>query len=345
MCLTVYFGFCFKEATMISIIVPVYNTVDYIDSCISSILSQTYGDIEIIVIDDCSNDGSSEKVDYWAQKDERIRVVHKNANKGVSDSRNMGLYLAKGDYIGFVDSDDWIEPEMYESLYCLIKNSYADVAFCGYNRVMKDKTRITFPDYSMGTIVSREKALLYCIPQRDEGRYDLFIWDKLFSRKAIMNEGLPILFDKDVWYCEDVLWLINVLLKCERIVLCNKSLYNYRVGRIGNTWSKISGHENLEYCNQALRSNSLIYKKLKDAKSLSANNAFQRVLFYQKYAIETSIQLGNTVKFREYSKGYLRDVIKWFIKNRTWIGFKWSVRQLRDYVKSTVKSVGMNNHP
>ena len=105
---------------LISIIVPVYNVEKYVEKCINSIINQTYKNLQIILVDDGSKDNSGKICDEFKLKDNRIEVIHKN-NGGLSDARNAGLKLAKGDYIGFVDSDDYIEADMYETLYNLIK--------------------------------------------------------------------------------------------------------------------------------------------------------------------------------------------------------------------------------
>ena len=114
---------------MISIIVPVYKVEPYIHQCIRSILNQTYRDIEILLIDDGSTDKCGEICEEYARIDSRIQVFH-TENKGLSAARNLGLMEAKGEYIGFVDSDDWIEPDMYESLLRQLGESEADISAC-----------------------------------------------------------------------------------------------------------------------------------------------------------------------------------------------------------------------
>ena len=115
---------------MISIIVPVYNVEPYLRKCLDSILDQTYRDLEILIIDDGSTDGSGAICDEYAGKDDRIKVFH-TENKGLSAARNLGLDNASGDWIGFVDSDDWIEPDMYEVLLRKAEETGADVVECG----------------------------------------------------------------------------------------------------------------------------------------------------------------------------------------------------------------------
>lgn len=117
--------------TIISIIVPVYNVELYLRQCLDSILSQTFKDWECILIDDGSTDSSPSICDEYVSRDSRFKVAHK-INEGLSSARNEALKLAKGEYIGFVDSDDWIEPEMYEVLYSNIKEYNADISMVGY---------------------------------------------------------------------------------------------------------------------------------------------------------------------------------------------------------------------
>lgn len=123
----------------LSIIVPVYNVEKYLPKCIDSILAQTFTDFELILIDDGSPDECGEICDEYAIKDSRIKVIHQK-NQGVSSARNAGLDIATGTYLGFVDSDDWIEPEMYEVMIKTVKEKNSDVVICGFNYVNPDDT-------------------------------------------------------------------------------------------------------------------------------------------------------------------------------------------------------------
>ena len=118
---------------LISIIVPVYNVKNYLEKCLQSICGQTYKNLEIILIDDGSSDGSGELCNLFAQRDGRIKVIHQT-NAGQSAARNRGLAVAQGELLGFVDSDDWIEPDMYEFLYHLLKENGADISICSHYR-------------------------------------------------------------------------------------------------------------------------------------------------------------------------------------------------------------------
>ena len=117
---------------MISIIIPIYNVEKYLSKCIESLVGQTYKDIEIILINDGSPDHCLSICEQYSKKDNRIIVIDQE-NKGVSAARNAGLKMAKGEYIGFVDPDDWIAPEMYESMHSAMKETNADLCICGYD--------------------------------------------------------------------------------------------------------------------------------------------------------------------------------------------------------------------
>ena len=118
---------------LISIITPVYNVEKYLPQCIDSVIAQTFSDWELILVDDGSTDRSGAICDEYAAKDARVRVIHKE-NSGQADSRNIALRMARADLIGYVDSDDWIEPDMYEVLYRTMTETGADISVCGYSR-------------------------------------------------------------------------------------------------------------------------------------------------------------------------------------------------------------------
>ena len=126
------------DEKLVSVIIPAYNIEDYIGRCLDSIISQTYKNLEIIVVDDGSRDYTGEILDNYAKKDRRIKVIHKE-NGGVSSARNKGIEAAEGDYIGFIDGDDLIEPGMYKTLVDLLEEENADIAHCGYQMVFPDR--------------------------------------------------------------------------------------------------------------------------------------------------------------------------------------------------------------
>ena len=127
------------ENPKISVIVPVYKVEAYLDKCVRSIMDQTYRNLEIILVDDGSPDDCPAMCDAWAEKDSRIRVIHKE-NGGLSDARNAGMAVATGEYIGFIDSDDYIAPDMYRLLLERMTADGSDIAACGVEMVFEDGT-------------------------------------------------------------------------------------------------------------------------------------------------------------------------------------------------------------
>ena len=131
-----------KEKPLISVIVPIYKVEKYLNKCVKSIINQTYKNLEIILVDDGSPDNCGKICDKLAERDDRIRIIHKK-NGGLSSARNAGIEIANGEYIGFVDSDDYIDNDMFETLYNNIKDNNADLSIIGYqietidNKVIK----------------------------------------------------------------------------------------------------------------------------------------------------------------------------------------------------------------
>lgn len=141
---------------LVSVVVPVYNVEKYLARCVESILKQTYENLEIILVDDGSLDQSGVMCDEWAQRDPRVKVVHKR-NGGLSDARNKGVEVATGDFIGFVDSDDYIAVDMYETLVRLIREKDADVSICGVSDVYPD--RVECPGTAAVSVMTSDEVL------------------------------------------------------------------------------------------------------------------------------------------------------------------------------------------
>ena len=160
------------NAPLISVVVPVYKVENYLDRCVESLLAQTYQNLEIILVDDGSPDSCPALCDEWGKRDERIVVIHK-PNGGLSDARNAGVLAAHGDYIGFVDSDDYVAPDMYESLYAHLIEADADVSICGIADVYFDHTenpseiiRTTMTSQEVLSDMLLNKTLTVCVPPR-----------------------------------------------------------------------------------------------------------------------------------------------------------------------------------
>ena len=164
---------------LISIIVPVYNTRQYLDKCVESIVKQTYDNIEVLLIDDGSTDGSDKLCDKWLKKDNRIKVYHKR-NGGLSDARNFGLEHATGEYIGFVDSDDWVDRKMYEVLLNGCERHNVDVGCCNRIRVFARSTKKEVAIKENGC-VDKTDALVFLLEHFDPSACNKIFKKKLFS--------------------------------------------------------------------------------------------------------------------------------------------------------------------
>ncbi|WP_347007586.1 glycosyltransferase family 2 protein [Enterococcus durans] len=200
----------------ISIIVPVYNVEQYLEKCINSILAQTFRDIEILLVDDGSTDNSGEICDNYAKIDPRVKVIHKE-NGGLSDARNAGIKLAKGEYIGFIDSDDYIDEDMYEFLYTNIKKYNADLATCGIYDVHKDKEIKKLPYFAK--LIDREEAIELVL---DAKIIVANAVNKLY-KKDLFNE---VLYPKDT-IAEDAAVILQIINQCNRIYADTTQKYYY----------------------------------------------------------------------------------------------------------------------
>jgi glycosyltransferase, family 2 len=212
---------------LLSIIVPVYNVAQYLEQCISSLVNQSYQMLEILLIDDGSSDGSSMICDEWAQKDERIRVFHIE-NHGVSYARNIGLKHARGAYIGFVDSDDWIDLDMYDIMVKQLIVSQADICAGGY--VHEFESRSTYPlKIEKEQTLLRDTALLQIFGSKQPKILGWGIWDKLFSRKVIEQ----LRFREDITHAEDMLFFWQAMKRVKILDYIPLFMYHYRM-RVGS---------------------------------------------------------------------------------------------------------------
>lgn len=211
---------------MISVIVPIYNVEKYLDRCITSIISQTYKDLEIILVDDGSTDTSGEICDRYASEDSRIVVIHKQ-NGGLSDARNAGLVRATGDYIGYVDGDDWIEPDMYELMVTNCMSAGADVAACRYKEVYPD--RCVDGSTDMIKTLSKEETLeIYLCGDAQVKIYNS-VWSKLFKKELVKDYRFPV-----GQKSEDIMYTTKAFCNMNKCVYIDKALYNYVRGRVGS---------------------------------------------------------------------------------------------------------------
>lgn len=208
---------------LVSVIVAVYNIEEYLPRCVDSILAQTYRNLEIILVDDGSKDQSGSICDSYAEKDRRIKVIHKK-NGGLSDARNAGMDAASGEYIGFVDGDDWIDPNMYEMLFSALKDKRADLAVCRYRQISRTRTLDGSVDRAI--LFEAQEALQVYVEEREEYAIQNAAWNKLY-RKELLEGNL---FPEGRWY-EDIVFATEALARAGRCIYLDIALYNYIIDR------------------------------------------------------------------------------------------------------------------
>lgn len=214
------------KETLLSVIIPVYNVEEYLVKCVDSILGQTYQNLEVILVNDGSTDTSGSICDAFVQKDSRVRVIHKE-NGGLSSARNAGLDAAKGEYISFIDSDDWIEPNAYAHLLGLMERCQVKLV-CGGNMDVYGETG----ERKLGLTPEKEEVIT---AEEMVGR--MFLWqgcdssvcDKIFHRSLLENFRFP-----EGKVSEDVAITYKIVLGAETVAMSNLPFYNYyhRTGSI-----------------------------------------------------------------------------------------------------------------
>jgi len=209
---------------LISIIIPIYNVEKYLETCIDSVLTQTFTDFECILVNDGSPDNSPKICDEYAKKDERIKVIHKE-NGGLSSARNAGLDVALGEWIGFVDSDDWVDPEMFNVLYQNAIKHDADVSICGVMRVSEGREIIQPMDKrDLNVVLTPKETLLLMFHWKSF--MDGYSVNKLFKKRVIKKKNLR--FSETVRYMEDVLFCYDVFKNVDKVHYTSQPYYFYR---------------------------------------------------------------------------------------------------------------------
>lgn len=233
---------------MVSIIIPVYNVEKYIDRCMRSVVDQTYKELEIILVDDGSTDDSGRKCEKWVMHDPRIKVYHKS-NGGLMSAWKYGVEKSSGDYIGFVDSDDWIDSDMYETLLRHIEAQQADLALCGIVKDFEDgkaseKETILLNKavYSRAEIVKEIYPMAICCGQTGSRGISPNRVTKLFKRWLIVDvmRDCP----DDVSIGEDLVTTVSAITRCSRLcVIHDFHPYHYRI----NSESMIQKYSDAKY--------------------------------------------------------------------------------------------------
>ena len=314
------------KGPLISVIIPIYRTEKYLHRCLDSVISQTYTNLEIILVDDGSPDNCGKICDEYAAKDKRVRVIHQ-ANQGLPGARNTGLEIATGEYIGFVDSDDYIEPDMYEYLYGLIIKDKAAFSMCN---VFDAKG---FHLHKQG----KQAYLLIGALDIFPFHHWFYAWNKLYRRDFIAD----LRFNTTTSYGEDGLFIFELIKTNAPVAVGNQAEYHYCFNQNSNALTAIfqPKHLNrialLEQCLQYAKEHNMTLYCQQRAKIPFLNVS----KWLSQIAFMDSPDLKSAAFLTEYIKKHFRQFL--FMRCIGWkqklfvlaacINFNWARKILRFY--------------
>ena len=280
-----------QEKALISIIIPVYKVEKYLEKCIQSVINQTYENLQIILVDDGSPDNCGKICDEYAQKDHRIEVIHKS-NGGLSDARNKGLEIAKGEYIGFIDSDDYIESDMYEVLYNLLKQYNAYVSICNFYTVSQGKIAIKNAENGIkeyNRIEILKEVLL-------DNNIQSYAWNKLYKKELFDEIKYPV--GKKY---EDIGTTFYLLEKCNKVVVTGKPEYYY-INRQDSIVNNVTETTITDYIELIMQRYDYIEENIKELSSYN-KDYLKRILKTAEQDIKNLNEVGDYTK-RKYEELY-----------------------------------------
>lgn len=216
----------------VSIILPIYNVEKYLDRCMDSLLNQTLKDIEIIMVDDGSPDNCPQMCDEYAKKDNRVKVVHKK-NAGLGFARNSGLDVAKGEYIAFVDSDDYVGLNMYKTLYDRAEADKCDAVFCGFRTELKQNKWVYSDEVDADKLWRGKDVQLFMLDMiasgagvKAERLYQMSVWHSIYKRSIIEDNHLRFVSEREV-ASEDIPFQVDYLSKANTVAYIKEMYYSY----------------------------------------------------------------------------------------------------------------------
>ena len=223
-----------EKRAKVSVIVAAYNAEKSLGRCVEALLAQRLGDIEVVLVDDGSSDGTGGICDGYARRDDRVRALHQ-PNRGCGAARNSGARVARGEYIGFADADDWIEPEMYSLLYSRAIAAGADIAMCDYFRERGgSERRASRVDPAFLGVESFNKDTMAREPRKRSFFGAVVCWNKIFRREFYES---TVSFAEDISIAEDVPAVFKALARARRICAVDRKLYHYHA--VGESSSRV----------------------------------------------------------------------------------------------------------
>lgn len=314
-----------RENSCISVIVPVYCVEQYLEKCVSSIVNQTYKNLEIILVDDGSPDNCPQLCDDWQKKDKRIRVIHKE-NGGLSDARNAGLRASSGELVMFVDSDDWIAPEMAEKMEFAMRTYHADMVLCQFAKVFPDGREVKWFSAGKDVAVYGQRELLDKLVRDEE--ISNHVWRRLYKRKLIPDD----IFPKGKNY-EDIYVMAEITKRCNTFVSLNSAYYHYRQNENGilqdKSYKNMSDY--LDALEKSYRDIESTYPELKieidHAKARTTTYVWEDLHTSKKVTEKERIVLKQKIK--SWGENLSPDAVaKMSWRNRTYYKFIMSHREL-----------------
>ncbi len=310
---------------VVSIIIPAYNIENYIEKTLDSVLVQTYGNLEVIIVNDGSKDNTASIIDSFAQKDSRIKVIHKE-NGGVTSARLAGISVATGDYIGFVDGDDYIEPNMFELLVNNAIKYNADISHCGYQMVFPNRVDYY---YNTGKIVEQDNI---------KGINDLLrgefiepgLVNKLYRRDLVKSFVESDIMDKSIKINEDLLMNYYLFKSAKKSVFQDVCPYHYMVRKGSAATSAINEHKlknpltvwktiykNIDYNNElSALAYQAVVRKMIDIATISAKANKSLIKPYRKKVRKelrksSKKGLGKGLKLLSIWAAYMPTTYRW----------------------------------
>lgn len=301
-----------NRTDLISVIVPVYKVEQYLDQCVQSIVDQTYKNLEIILVDDGSPDNCPAMCDAWAEKDNRIKVIHKK-NGGLSDARNAGMEIATGDFIAFIDSDDYIRLDMLELLYSSIITNNSDISACGIEMVYDNGAASQKMTSNQNIILDNIDAVNAII---DETILKQPVWYKLYKSALVKDILFPV-----GKYHEDVFWSYQAIAKASKVSIFTDVCYFYRQ-RSESIMSEGYSLKRLD----AIEGKIERIEFLKSNYPTITNKAIENLLFSCIYHGQLSIkflldveQKNALTKLKGYFKKYYMPLKELSITHKCWL--------------------------
>lgn len=318
---------------MVTVIIPVYNGENYIENCLRSVMDQTFHDLQIIVVDDGSKDGTFEICKNLAESDKRIQIL-KIENSGVSHARNIGIDHAKGEYIQFVDGDDTILKDATEILVHTIDVKYTDLVVCGYTKILPE-IKIGNPKMEKKGYYKRNDYLINTLKDPGHHYYGV-VWNKLYKRQILVDNNIR--FIEKACLGEDFIFNLDYMKNIKDVFVIKDRLYNYNCIKQGS----LSRYEkNIEMCLMELDNRHIIFNTYKKTfKSLELYDKYKkRVKQYWLIYLTMNIYYIRYV-FKDWDKDDIKEWKRYLFEDQDIIKCRETISEIQ--LELRVKMIWLN---